>query len=131
MKLREKYEAEVKQFVKVCHALAADKYVTGYGGNLAWKLLLGFSSKPNVPRLERRRKSLRDNGGVSLGTNCGGISIMNKNDCTYRGKVIHPPRIRYGEVDASVAHRGTKIIVPIGAMQTITFVEVHHIWHIR
>ena len=33
-----KYEQEVAAFVKVCHHLAAQLYVTGYGGNLAWKL---------------------------------------------------------------------------------------------
>jgi len=33
-----KYEQEVAAFVKVCHRLAESMYVTGYGGNLAWKL---------------------------------------------------------------------------------------------
>jgi L-fuculose-phosphate aldolase len=33
-----KYEQEVDAFVKVCHHLAEQLYVTGYGGNLAWKL---------------------------------------------------------------------------------------------
>ena len=32
------YAAEVALFVKVCGRLSANKYVTGYGGNLAWKL---------------------------------------------------------------------------------------------
>jgi len=38
MDLHEKYKREVKAFVKVCHRLAKNMYVTGYGGNLAWKL---------------------------------------------------------------------------------------------
>ena len=38
MKLRKKYKSEVKTFVKVCRRLAHNMYVTGYGGNLAWKL---------------------------------------------------------------------------------------------
>jgi len=38
MKLLKKYKPEVKIFVKVCHRLARNMYVTGYGGNLAWKL---------------------------------------------------------------------------------------------
>ncbi|MFW5754722.1 MAG: class II aldolase/adducin family protein [Marinilabiliaceae bacterium] len=38
MKLIEKYQSEVKQFLKVCHKLAANMYVTGYGGNCAWRL---------------------------------------------------------------------------------------------
>lgn len=38
MKLFEKYKKEVATFVKVCRRLAYNMYVTGYGGNLAWKL---------------------------------------------------------------------------------------------
>jgi L-fuculose-phosphate aldolase len=33
-----KYEKPVEAFVKVCHRLAQNMYVTGYGGNLAWRL---------------------------------------------------------------------------------------------
>lgn len=36
--LLEKHREKVKQFVAVCHKLAANMYVTGYGGNLAWKV---------------------------------------------------------------------------------------------
>lgn len=35
---REKYQSEIKLFVDVCHRMAMRHYVTGYGGNLAWKL---------------------------------------------------------------------------------------------
>lgn len=38
MNLLNKYEPCVKSFIKVCHRLAQNMYVTGYGGNLAWKL---------------------------------------------------------------------------------------------
>lgn len=38
MNLHKHYKSEVKMFVKVCHRLARNMYVTGYGGNLAWKL---------------------------------------------------------------------------------------------
>ena len=38
MSLYQKYRDEVGVFVDVCHRLSANKYVTGYGGNLAWKL---------------------------------------------------------------------------------------------
>lgn len=38
MKYRKKYEAEVAQFVSVCHRLADLGYVTSQGGNLAQKL---------------------------------------------------------------------------------------------
>ena len=38
MTLLAKYEEQVQAFVDVCHRLAANMYVTGYGGNLAWKL---------------------------------------------------------------------------------------------
>ena len=36
--LLEKYANEAALFVKVCHKLSANMYVTGYGGNMAWKL---------------------------------------------------------------------------------------------
>jgi L-fuculose-phosphate aldolase len=34
----DKYKKEVETFVEVAHQLADQMYVTGYGGNLAWKL---------------------------------------------------------------------------------------------
>lgn len=34
----EKYAAQIKTFIGVCHQLAANKYVTGFGGNAAWKM---------------------------------------------------------------------------------------------
>ena len=38
MLLIEKYNQEATTFLKCCHRLAANMYVTGFGGNLAWKL---------------------------------------------------------------------------------------------
>ena len=38
MSYLEKYNKEVELFVDVCHRIADRHYVTGYGGNLAWKL---------------------------------------------------------------------------------------------
>ena len=38
MSLFQKYEGQVSQFVAVCHRLAHNMYVTGTGGNAAWKL---------------------------------------------------------------------------------------------
>ena len=32
------YNSEIAQFISVCKALSVNKYVTGHGGNLAWKL---------------------------------------------------------------------------------------------
>jgi len=34
----EKYRLQVDAFVNVCHKLSKNMYVTGHGGNLAWKL---------------------------------------------------------------------------------------------
>jgi len=34
----DQYAQQVEAFVAVCHRLAKNMYVTGYGGNLAWKL---------------------------------------------------------------------------------------------
>jgi L-fuculose-phosphate aldolase len=36
--LLEKHREKVRTFVRVCHKLAANMYVTGFGGNLAWKV---------------------------------------------------------------------------------------------
>jgi len=38
MSLLSQYGAQVEKFVAVCHRLARNMYVTGTGGNLAWKL---------------------------------------------------------------------------------------------
>ncbi len=38
MSLFEKYKDQVNTFVNVCHTLSRRMYVTGFGGNLAWKL---------------------------------------------------------------------------------------------
>jgi len=38
MKLLTKYQQQVATFIKVCHRLAQNMYVTAHGGNLAWKL---------------------------------------------------------------------------------------------
>jgi len=38
MNLLEKYASQVELFVKVCHRLAANNFVTAFGGNAAWKL---------------------------------------------------------------------------------------------
>jgi L-fuculose-phosphate aldolase len=38
MKLLNQYATQVEKFVKVCHKLAQNLYVTSSGGNLAWKL---------------------------------------------------------------------------------------------
>ncbi len=36
--LVQRYAREVEQFITVCHTLAERLYVTGHGGNLAWRL---------------------------------------------------------------------------------------------
>jgi len=38
MSYLKKYKTEVAAFLKVCHQLSAKMYVTGFGGNLAWRL---------------------------------------------------------------------------------------------
>ncbi len=38
MDLRSRYAPQLEMFTRVCHRLAHNMYVTGYGGNLAWKL---------------------------------------------------------------------------------------------
>ena len=38
MSLLDQFNPQVEDFIKVCHTLARNLYVTGHGGNLAWKL---------------------------------------------------------------------------------------------
>lgn len=38
MKYSKRYQAEVEMFIKVLHRLAANRFVTAFGGNAAWKL---------------------------------------------------------------------------------------------
>ncbi|MBK8901710.1 MAG: class II aldolase/adducin family protein [Anaerolineaceae bacterium] len=38
MKKLEKYTAEAREFIRVCHRLAQTQFVTSSGGNLAWRL---------------------------------------------------------------------------------------------
>lgn len=38
MSLYATYSDQIQTFLRVCRQLATEKYVTGYGGNLAWKL---------------------------------------------------------------------------------------------
>ena len=38
MDFRSRYAQQLEMFTRVCHRLAHNMYVTGYGGNLAWKL---------------------------------------------------------------------------------------------
>jgi len=38
MSYSEKYNDQIKRFIKVCHKLSTNLFVTSYGGNLAWKL---------------------------------------------------------------------------------------------
>ncbi|MDF1514050.1 MAG: class II aldolase/adducin family protein [Anaerolineae bacterium] len=67
MLLCERYKKEVKQFVKVCHRLAQNLYVTGYGGNLAWRvednLILITPTQMNKGDITRKRVVFVDNDG--------------------------------------------------------------------
>ena len=38
MTLFEKHSEQIGIFVSVCHRLSENMYVTGHGGNLAWKM---------------------------------------------------------------------------------------------
>lgn len=38
MDLFDQYQDKIEVFVDVCHRLSVNKYVTGFGGNLAWKV---------------------------------------------------------------------------------------------
>jgi len=38
MSYSEKYDDQIKRFIRVCHKLSSEMYTTSYGGNLAWRL---------------------------------------------------------------------------------------------
>src|SRR5687768_9300774 len=40
-----------------------------------------------------------------------------------------PPRVLGAQVDAAVAHGRAEVVVPVGAVQAIALIEVHHIRH--
>ena len=46
-----------------------------------------------------------------------------------RGEFKQPACVIGPQVDATMAHRRPEIMVPIGAMQSIILVEVHHVRH--
>lgn len=48
-----------------------------------------------------------------------------------RREVIQPFRIWDAEVDTAVAHGRAKIIMPVGAVQSIAFIEIHGVWDVR
>lgn len=50
---------------------------------------------------------------------------MNDNPGSDICKIKYPIGIRGSHVDTSMAHRGAEIIMPVGPMDTITFVKIH------
>ena len=66
----EKYAEKVDQFVGVCHHLARHQYVTGHGGNLAWKLeedvILITPTQHNKGDVTREKVVFLDAGGTRI-----------------------------------------------------------------
>lgn len=58
-------------------------------------------------------------------------SLVNRNHCAHRGPIEQPSCVSGTQIDAAVAHGGAKIVVPIGAMQTVPFVKIHHVGDVR
>ena len=50
---------------------------------------------------------------------------------TYFREVVYPFRIRDGQIHATMAHRGSKIVVPVGPMNRVALVVIHRPWHTR
>ena len=72
MKLLEKYSDKIDTFVGVCHHLAEKQYVTGHGGNLAWKLEDNF-----LPFLQKYNGFLMENHGYVFLTPWDIFSLFN------------------------------------------------------
>ena len=57
-------------------------------------------------------------------------SIMHDNESPHIGPSVQPCRIGCRRVDAAVAHRVPEVVVPVRAVNSIAFIEVHHVGHI-
>ena len=66
MSLYSKYADQIETFVNVCHRLADARYVTGYGGNMAWKLeedvILITPTQMNKGDITAQRRGLHPHG---------------------------------------------------------------------
>ena len=57
--------------------------------------------------------------------------IVNVNWYSHERPIIQPTCFACFHIDTAVAHWIAKIVVPIGAVDTIAAVKIHHIRHIR
>lgn len=55
---------------------------------------------------------------------------MHVDQCTHLRPVIQPLRVERRCVDAAVAHGMAKVVVPVGAVNAIALIKVHHVRHI-
>ncbi len=75
------------------------------------------------------RKSLREIGAafIQIKTN----SIVDVHRRADRRHIINPLGIFSTEIDASMTHRGAKVVVPIGSVDSIAAKKIHHVRHTR
>lgn len=70
MALLDEYRSEVDDFIGVCHTLARNLYVTGHGGNLAWRLrddlILITPTQMNKGEIERDDVVFIDTDGKTV-----------------------------------------------------------------
>lgn len=52
------------------------------------------------------------------------------NSTNHHPIIVQPSCVCNSEINATVAHGGAEIAVPVCAMQPITIVEIHYVWHI-
>ena len=55
---------------------------------------------------------------------------MDVNECTQWRPVVKPFGICQVDIDASMAHGGTEVVMPVGTMNGIIFEKVHDVGHI-
>ena len=55
---------------------------------------------------------------------------MYVNQGAHISPVVQPLRIGGGRVDAAMAHRVAEIVVPVGAVNAIALIEIHHVRYI-
>ena len=58
------------------------------------------------------------------------LLIMHVDFCSFESPVVEPFGVGNRKVHTAMTHRSTKVIVPVGPMQTISLIEIHGVGHV-
>src|SRR5690606_22338298 len=59
-----------------------------------------------------------------------GLSVVGHDLGADLGKIEEPLRVWDAQVDTSVAHRRSEIVVPVGAVETVASEKIHDVGHV-